>query len=767
MYSKLVLAVSAAAVLAACAWNLPAAAPAARKPVRKDFGIDKRIPFNGSKVVGTPDPAPPYRLEVAFPKLKFNEPLAFATLPGSDRLVIAERKGKILTFANDPKTDKADLLLDVGRTVYGLAFHPQFEKNGYVFVTNVLDAMKPEPKGTRISRYQVTDKKALKADPKSEKIIIEWPSGGHNGGCIKFGPDGYLYIVTGDGSGIADELQTGQDLSDLLGAMLRIDVDHQDEGMAYSIPKDNPFVGREGARPENYAYGLRQLWKFSFDPATKRLWGGEVGQDIWEMVYIIQKGGNYGWSVQEGSHPFRPERPKGPTEIIPPIVEHHHTDFRSITGGYVYTGSRLKELQGGYIYGDYDTGRVWLLRYDGEKVTDHGELADTALRIVEFGQDQKGEVYAVDFIGGQLHQLVPVPQQAATPPFPKKLSETGLFASTKDHVVAPGLIPYSVNSPLYSDNALKDRYLALPGDSQIEYNAIVYPQPAPGAPAGWRFPNGTVVVKTFSLEMEAGNPKSVRRLETRLLHCEQTPGTQEVGDQVWRGYTYIWNDEQTDAILADKEGENRTFTIKDKAVTGGHREQVWHFPSQAECSLCHTTPAKYVLGLNTLQLNKDHDYGGVVANQLKTFEHLGLFKEKLPDVPAKLPKLPDYTDASLSLSQRARGYLHANCAHCHMKWGGGNAEFQLLATLDLSKSGTVGVHPGHGAFGLESPSVIAPGHPEKSMVHHRMSITGLGRMPHIASNVIDAEGVKLIREWIKQLPPEGDKAVSAGAVLEP
>ena len=336
-------------------------------------------------------------------------------------------------------------------------------------------------------------------------MILEWPTGGHNGGCIRFGPDGYLYLATGDGSGIADELQTGQKIDDLLGAILRIDVDRPSGEKPYSIPGDNPFVNRADARGEIWSFGHRQIWKFSFDPPNGRLWAGEVGQDLWEMLYLIRRGGNYGWSVQEGSHPFRPERPRGPGDFEKPIVEQPHSDFRSITGGYVCRSDRLPELKGAYLYGDYDTGRVWLLRYDGDadgqvgKVVEHRQLATTQVRLVEFAQDTAGEVYLVDFAGGGLHRLVPVPPATTTAPFPRKLSETGLFASTKDHTPAKGLIPYSVNAPLWSDGAEKDRFLALPGNSQIEMDAVVYPHGPTYPDRGWRFPDGTVLVKTFSL----------------------------------------------------------------------------------------------------------------------------------------------------------------------------------------------------------------------------------------------------------------------------
>jgi uncharacterized repeat protein (TIGR03806 family) len=713
----------------------------------KPVGIKKRIPWTTSRLKGTPEPPLPYRTEVAFPKIKFTEPLDLAQAPGTDRMIVAQRRGKIFSFKNDPQAQKEELL-DLKTTIYAVVCHPDFAKNGYLYVTVIPNPDKDTPDGTKVKRFTV-DRETWKADPKTEKLIIEWPSGGHNGGCLKFGPDGYLYIGTGDGSGIADELHTGQDTSDLLAALLRIDVNKPTEGKGYSVPKDNPFVKRKGARPELWAYGLRQPWRFSFDFKTGDLWVGEVGQDLWEMVYRIQKGGNYGWSVMEGTHPFRPERKRGPDPILKPIIEHSHTDFRSLTGGYIYHGKRLKELHGAYIYGDFDTGRVWTFRYNNGTVSEHHELTVTPYRIVSFGEDQKGEIYFVDWIGGQIHRLVKAPQVAPGPPFPRKLSETGLFASVKDLKPEPGLIPYSVNSPLWGDHTIKERYLALPNKSQIEFDVVTYPQPILGAQPGWRFPDGTVFVKTFFLEMERGNPASKKRLETRILHFQQLAGTDEIGDQYMRGYTYVWNDEQTEATLLPKEGSDRTFAIKDAKASGGKVEQKYHFPSRAECILCHTMPAKFALGVNTMQMNKEHDYGGVKANQLRTLEHLGVFAKPLPKPPEKLPRIYDHNDKNLDINLRARSYLHSNCSHCHMKWGGGNADFQLLATLDLKDMGIVNVKPAHGAFDIKDAKLIAPGEPDRSIILFRMKKTGLGRMPHVASSIVDDVGVSVVRDWIK------------------
>jgi uncharacterized repeat protein (TIGR03806 family) len=605
--------------------------------------------------------------------------------------------------------------------------------------------------------------------------VCEWPAGeDHFGGCLAFGTDGMLYFSAGDGSGYADGNQTGQNIGDLNASLMRVDVDHAEAGKPYAVPADNPFVGVPGARPEVWAYGLRNVWKFSVDRTTGDVWAGDVGQDLWEPVVLVRRGGNYGWSHTEGTHSFRPERKVGPTPILKPVWEHEHSEARSITGGFVYRGKRFPELAGRYVYGDYETGKVWAMAWDGAKVTEHRQLVDTPLKLVAFGQDADGELTLLDY-QGTLHRLERNPAAAASaanagsgsspaapPPFPRKLSETGLFASTRDLTPAVGVVPYDVNSPLWSDGAAKQRLLAVPGDGKIKY----------AKDGAWGFPDGSVLVKTFSLDLEAGNPASRRRLETRLLHVEQGH---------WRGYTYLWTGDQTDAVLLDDpRGANRTYEVKDPTAPGGVRAQTWRFPSRAECTLCHTMPAGFVLGLQTRQMNRDLAYprastgggtgsgsaaGMVHDNQIRALEHAGLFdrpvlasrgiKAEAGDVGHAaydaLPRMPNPTDAASPLADRARSYLDANCSHCHRKWGGGNALFELTYELPLDKTKTVDVKPQHGEHGVTDGRLIRPGDPARSLVLDRMTKLDETRMPRVGSSVLDPDGVALIREWISSM----------------
>jgi uncharacterized repeat protein (TIGR03806 family) len=703
-----------------------------------DEGRPKRTLWTTSRVVGSPEPSRPYRTTKVFESLPLDQPIYAVAEPGSDRIWVVEYKpgsgktGRIRRFINRPDVSELETLVEQDRIIYGLAFHPKYAENGYVYVISN-GPTKGEPKKNRIARFTLGRQPPYALDPDSELVILEFESNGHNGGEPAFGPDGYLYYATGDGTSDSDPLETGQGVDDLLSVVIRIDVDHPDGDRPYSIPQDNPFLNTPNARPEIWAFGFRNPWRNTFDRKTGQFWVTQNGQDLWEQVYLVRRGENYGWSVQEGSHPFYLDRKAGPGPIFPPVAEHHHSEARSLTGGVVYYGRKLPELRGTYIYGDYSTGRVWGIRHDGDKVLAHRELVDTPFAIAGFAETQDGELLIVDQHSG-LHRLESNPPVDSPHPFPRRLSDTGLFEHVADHKMAAGVIGYSVNVPLWSDGAHKERFLALPGDSQMET----------ASGKGWNLPEGSVLVKTFSLDLQAGNSASRKRIETRLLTKQQNE---------WVGYSYAWSDDQTDAVLVDAGGADQTFGIRDAAAPKGLRTQTWRFPSRAECMICHSRAAGFVLGLQTEQMNRLHDDGDGPVNQLQRLVELGLFS-KPPKPAAERQAFVDPYDASQPLEDRVKSYLHVNCSNCHQHAGGGNSQIDLLFHAKPEKRQLIDARPNHGTLSLDDARLVAPGAPDRSVLLRRMSVRGRHQMPPLASNVVDDEGVKLLRQWIQQLPVE-------------
>jgi uncharacterized repeat protein (TIGR03806 family) len=511
-------------------------------------------------------------------------------------------------------------------------------------------------------------------------------------------------------------------------------VEHTDGAQRYSVPADNPFVGMKDARPELWAYGLRNPWRLAIDEKSGQIWTGNNGQDLWETAHLVRRGENYGWSVYEGNHPFYLNRKLGPTPVVAPTIEHSHSEARSLTGGVVYYGEELSELNGAYIYGDYSTGKIWGTRHDGKRVTWHRELANTEIQIAAFAVDQRQQLLIVDH-GGAIYRLTRAPKQLATTAFPKRLSETGLFVSTKNHKLHPGVIPYSVNAAGWADGASAERFIALPGDTRLGYNSS----------GGWDATNGAVLIQTLSLERETGNAASRRRIETRLL-------LREAGQ--WHGYSYRWNNAQSDATLVPAGGDEKEFTIRNARAPGERRKQIWRYPSRAECSACHSRAANFVLGLSELQMNRVHDYGGVKDNQLRTFEHIGLFTNALPKPPAELSRLADPYDPSQDLETRVRAYLHVNCSVCHVEAGGGNSRMELSFRTKRDKMNVIGARPQHDTFGITDAMLIAPGDPGRSILYQRLSRRGRGQMPPVVINTVDEKAVALFRDWINAIEPE-------------
>lgn len=343
--------------------------------------------------------------EEAFPNLSFEFPVDIQSpKDGTNRLFVISQPGVIYVFDNNSDTKAKKIFLDIRENVLyggemgllGLAFHPNYKENGFFY----LDYTTDNPRRTVISRYRVSGDDPSIADALSEVILleVEQPYENHNGGQISFGPDRHLYISLGDGGSSGDPLNAGQDLRNLLGKLLRIDVHTISEGKNYSIPIDNPFKGNsEGYKEEIFAFGLRNVWRFSFDEQN-RLWAADVGQDKWEEINLIEKGKNYGWRIMEAKHCYDPETNCDTTGLVLPIWEYGHNDMGgfSITGGFVYSGKSAPGLKSKYVYADYVFGRIWQLEFVN-KLISNKLLIDTDLMIATFGVDEDNELYFADY----------------------------------------------------------------------------------------------------------------------------------------------------------------------------------------------------------------------------------------------------------------------------------------------------------------------------------------------------------------------------------
>jgi len=729
-----------------------------------DSDEPNRVPWTESRVVGFPDPPPPFEVRQVFTHLDIQKPMNVTALPGTNDLLVHVHKGgyggpgRLLRFSPEIETSELKEFLVLNNIIYGVTFHPNFEQNGYMYVGCNGRSEALEKKCTRVLRFHVARTPPFECDPDSQTTVIEWPSNGHNGGDLVFGLDGMLYVSAGDGTSDSDANHAGQDLTTLPGSMLRIDVDHPTKVSPYSAPSDNPFLDAKDARPEIWAYGLRNPWRISVDKKTGDLWAGINGQDLWETAQVVRRGENYGWSITEGSHPFQPSRRRGPTPIEPPTIEHPHSEARSLTGGHVYDGTVHPSIRGHYVYGDYSTGMIWAAKYDGTTVVSHFLVARTILQIAGFGIDHDGELLIADH-GSGLYRLVPS-QHKHSNDFPRLLSQTGVYKSTADNSLHPGLIPYAVNSPLWSDAAVKQRFIGLPGDKTVEFQTG----------KSWDFPDGTVLVKTFSLPVSGGvseprvqpNDDGLKRIETRLM-------TRMAGE--WYGYSYEWNTEQTDAVLVDTDGKDREIDVRDRDADGGWRRQKWHYPSRAECMVCHSRAANFVLGLSVQQTNMNVTSNGETLPQLQRFKQLGLFHSTaakgtqetaaanenslftFPSPVHEMPKLTNPADTTKPLETRVRSYLHSNCANCHVKAGGGNSNITLAFDPPLDKTNMVNAVPAHGFFDLPDAKLIKPSDPMASVLLHRIRHRGRGQMPPLATSVVDKNAVKMISEWITKMPP--------------
>ena len=757
--------------------------------------------LNSALPASAPNSSATYDVTVAYTNLVFNQPLFFAPYPNTNWQVVIEKAGVIRIFPNRPNvaTSEVKVFLDLSSRVFTtsdcgmtcIAFHPQFgmggsTNRGYVYVTY---KWRPNPdlganvdfSYYRLSRFTVPDG-TMAANPNSEVIMLEqfdqqeW----HDSGCLMFGQDGYLYFGVGDEGGANDQYNVTQIINQrLMSGIFRIDV-NQDPTTShpirmqpfhhpntpvgwpesfstnYFVPNENPFVNAGGTNLEEfYALGFRNPYRFTQDPATGRIWVGDVGQDTCEEVDTLLSGRNYQWAYMEGSVAGPKAKPVPVIGIEqPPLWSYlHQNGDGCVIGGYVYHGSSFPGLAGKYITVDNDSGRIWAV------ASTNGLTLDSVQQIATMppgsvyggtsscGLDANGEIYFVKIGGvgaGQIYELKTIVNFIADPVTP--LSQLGLFTNLATLAPVSGFHGYTVNSPLWSDGAVKKRWLAVPngGTHNTPAEQVIF------SPTNeWKFPAGTVFVKHFDLPVNDTNTTVTQRVETRLLVVDQNGAAY--------GLTYRWRADGSDADLLVT-GTNANFVIT--GASGILRTQVWSFPSRQDCLVCHNANASYVLGVKTHQLNCPTMYAetGVTDNQLRALGHIGLLGTNYSE--AQLTNyLKSYavTNTAVSLELRARSYIDANCSQCHRPIGV-QAYFDARYVTPLAQQGLI-QGPAYTFITDTNDRVVVPKDLPHSLLYNRANRVGQFQMPPLAKNLVDSNAVQVIASWINSLP------LGPGAIL--
>lgn len=646
-------------------------------------------------------------LEEVFPDVRPLQAVDMIQAPGEPESWYLAQRGGLLRKISVADGSAATVLDITDRVLtrsselgfLGIAFSPRWPTSAELYLSYTTES--DAGIFSRISRIPYQNGTFSK---EAEEVLLELeqPYENHNGGGIKFGPDGFLYAGFGDGGAAGDPLGSGQDTDVLLGKMLRLDVEN---GRPYAIPADNPFAAGGGA-PEIYAWGLRNPWRWSFDRVTGALWVGDVGQNEWEEVDQVERGGNYGWNTREGAHCYR-GTDCTTAGLIDPVAEYAHNGSKaSIVGGYVYRGTEIPGLQGTYLYMDTYTGVMYGL--SGNPQTGLWEsrvmLEVPGQYVVSFAESTDGELFVLDYVG-KIYKITGVGEVEEVG-FPNLLSETGCVDPENPEKIASGLLYYDVNLPLWSDGLDKRRWLAFPESGDVGISPL----------GDLDLPVGTVLVKEFAHE---GVP-----VETRLLARHD--------DGSWGGYSYAWRADGSDAELL------AASSSKDMG------DFSWSFPSRAECMICHTEPAGRSLGLELRQLAGPVEYpNGAEVDQIDQWIHLGLLPEGTMSIA--------YSLTTGTVEQRARGYLHSNCAMCHQSGSTGGGGMDLRYDVPLADAGLCDVVPERGDLGVADARLLAPGAPERSVLALRMHATDVNRMPPIGTERIDEAGIAAVEAWISEL----------------
>jgi uncharacterized repeat protein (TIGR03806 family) len=748
----------------------------------------------------------------AFPGITLDATIVMTSNPGEDRIYVGSQDGLVVSFDNDPAASTTTAFLDLRDRVavvfeggfLGMAFHPDAGQAGspnrdtfYAYYSShcPLDASGNAPdlgacddsyprdrKGgfngvyLRLSRFE-RNPSTGRGDPSSEQVLLNFrlDGGVHRGGGLDLDADGILYVSIGD----QNDGDSAQDTSDNFnGSVLRLDVNVTDagdgtwscpagshmprralsgsdevSGLYYCIPDDNPWLDPGGGLLEEYcALGLRNPFRLSVDRPTGRVWVGDVGGNQHEEVDVIECGNNYGWPFREGLGPGPSPEPSSFIGVLTdPVIELSRTEASSITGGYVYRGTRFPELVGQYIFGDFIKNSIWALSLDVGTMTGTKTLLASYSpgNLVTFALDRDGEILFTDiYSSGSIYRLDRVgdPQ----PDAPALLSQTGAFANMAAATPSDFWMPYGLNQPFWSDGASKFRFMALPSDGVRNTSSE---QVAFSSTGDWGFPVGTVFMKHFELTLDHVEPPVTTRLETRFLVLGD--------DDQWYGITYRWRPNQLDADLLTTSA-TADYQIRDP--DGSSRDQTWYFPTRLDCLSCHRSGSGGALGASTHQLNGDFTYSstGLTDNQLETWDDLGLFTGAVPSV-AGLPKAPGYADVTAPLQDRARSWLDSNCGYCHRP-GEVEAGFDLRFTTAFADQDLLFTEV-RDDLGRPGTVVVYPGSPVLSALWQRSAAVGDIAMPPLAKALAEMPAVDLLEAWIERLPSSASNV--SPALLSP
>jgi len=744
--------------------------------------------FNGAFPKDAPGSSNVWKSENAFPHLTFVDPVWIVAVPGSNDVVVVEKTGKLKRFPNSAASTPGDVgvLLDLGSFVqasedqglYQMVFHPEFGDPGSAHAGEIFVTYNYRPDNTqvgadksmwRLSRFRwIAGQPTI--EPSSETVLVQQfdPHRWHNGGAMAFDRDGFLLFLCGDGGGFNDEFAQSQRLDGgFFGGVFRIDVDsdparshpirrqpREPSGkpgsfppsftQGYLVPNANPWVDAADTRlEETFAIGLRSPHGAHFDSETNEFWVGDVGQNAREELNRVTRGANLQWPFQEGTNsgPKSRSSPAGVETI--PVYSYDRVFGGCIIGGMRYRGAKWADQLGGkVIFGDNLKGTVYALApdSDGGPVTFSPLLSDIGTGIyaglANICTDPEGDIYLMKLNGtnkdgGKILKMVAGQTSPEAPPL---LSQTGLFSDTAGLVPSAALMPFEVASPLWSDGAVKRRWIILPNDGTR--NAVDEKIAFSGS-GNWSFPAGTVFVKHFEMEVDGRDPSVIKRLETRVMVCTAGGGKY--------GVTYRWNEEGTDAVLLSG-GEDSPFTVT--RPDGSNEQRTWSYPSRSDCMQCHTADSGQALGLRTHQINRNvfRLQTGEMINQLRYLDEELIFSPAIMNF-SNLLEARALEDSSAPLEHRVRSYLDSNCASCHQP-GGAVPYFDARLETPLKSQGLMNAAI-RGQFELPGGCYLKPGSAAQSAVHVRVASAQPGvAMPPLGKHLVDAQAADLISSYL-------------------